>query len=99
MNPEIKSMIMVGSLALVGIIILVGLLRVLIKNYIRIAPNKAAVLYGRKNKSAAGDMKGYRLITGGGVSKFRSLKKFSLLIFQTASLILRLKTRQIKTVL
>lgn len=69
MNPEIKSMIMVGSLALVGIIILVGLLRVLIKNYIRIAPNKAAVLYGRKNKSAAGDMKGYRLITGGGVFK------------------------------
>jgi flotillin len=69
MNPEIKSMIMVGSLALVGIIILVGLVKVLLKNYIRIAPNKAAVLYGRKNKSAAGNMKGYRLITGGGVFK------------------------------
>lgn len=69
MSLELKSVIIVGSIVLVSIIILVGLISVLMKNYIRIAPNKAAVLYGRKNKAAGGETKGYRLITGGGVFK------------------------------
>ena len=42
-------MIVVGSIVLVSIIVFIGLINVLVKNYIRIAPNKAAVLYGRKN--------------------------------------------------
>ena len=63
------------SIALVAIIVFVGLISTLIKNYIRIAPNMAAVLYGRKNKSASGDSKGYRLITGGGVFKIPFLEK------------------------
>jgi flotillin len=69
MTPELKSMVTVGSLAVVSIVILIGLISILVKNYIRIAPNKAAVLYGKKNKSASGGEKGYRLITGGGVFK------------------------------
>ena len=58
-----------------SIIILLSLWAFLSKNYIRIAPNTAAVIYGRKNKSANQDAegkavtKGYRLITGGGVFK------------------------------
>ena len=45
------------------------------KNYIRIPPNTAAVIYGRKSKSSTVDengkpvSKGYRLVTGGGVFK------------------------------
>ena len=69
MNPEFKSILVVGSVVLTVIILLVGLWSIISKNYIRIPPNKAAVLYGRKNKAAGGITKGYRLITGGGVFK------------------------------
>jgi flotillin len=69
MTPEVKSIIVVSSIVLATIILLVGLWKIVSKNYIRIAPNSAAVLYGRKNKSADGKTKGYRLITGGGVFK------------------------------
>ena len=69
MNPEFKSIIVVGTVVVAVLILLVGLWSLISKNYIRIAPNKAAVLYGRKNKAAGGETKGYRLITGGGVFK------------------------------
>jgi len=75
MTPELKSMLLVGSIVLVSVIVLIGLISVLVKNYIRIAPNKAAVLYGRKNKASGGTTKGYRLITGGGVFKIPFLEE------------------------
>ena len=52
-----------------GIIVLLSIWAFLSKNYYRIPPNTAAVIFGRKNKSADGGSKGYRLITGGGVFK------------------------------
>ena len=73
---ELSGMLTVGSIVLVSAIVLIGLISILVKNYIRIAPNKAAVLYGRKNKGAVvGDVKGYRLITGGGVFKIPFLEE------------------------
>jgi len=65
----------VGLWVVGGIVILLSLWAFLSKNYIRIAPNTAAVIFGRKNKSAImgadgkAETKGYRLITGGGVFK------------------------------
>jgi len=64
-----SSLIVVGAIVAVSLIVLIGLWSILAKNYYRIAPNMAAVLYGRKNIGAAGGTKGYRLITGGGVFK------------------------------
>ena len=69
MTPEMRSLLLVGVIAVVAVIIIVGLWSVIAKNYIKIAPNMAAVLYGRKNKSADGTNKGYRLVQGGGVFK------------------------------
>jgi len=63
------NLIVVGAIVAVVLIIFIGLWSILSKNYYRIAPNMAAVLYGRKNVGAAGATKGYRLITGGGVFK------------------------------
>jgi flotillin len=64
-----QNLIIIGSIAVGAIFLLISLWSLISKNYIRIAPNMAAVLYGRKNKSADGTAKGYRLITGGGVFK------------------------------
>lgn len=70
-----NSMVMVMSIVGGGLVVFLSLWAFLSKNYIRIAPNTAAVIFGRKNKSAiegedgASVTKGYRLITGGGVFK------------------------------
>jgi flotillin len=70
-----ESLILVGAIVVGAIVVLLSLWAFLNKNYIRIAPNTAAVIFGRKNKSASTDVdgktvtKGYRLITGGGVFK------------------------------
>lgn len=70
-----SQLMLVGAIALGTIILLLSLWSFLSKNYIRIAPNTAAVIFGRQNKSASKDAngnsitKGYRLITGGGVFK------------------------------
>jgi len=58
-----------------GIVILLSLWAFISKYYIRIAPNTAAVIFGRKSKSADGTKKGYRLITGGGVFMIPFLEK------------------------
>lgn len=65
----------IAAIAVGSIILIVSLWKFLTANYIRISPNTAAVIFGRKNKSAVLDAdgkpvtKGYRLITGGGVFK------------------------------
>ena len=51
------------------IIVIISLWAFLSKNYYKVAPNMAAVIFGRKNKSSDGTKKGYRLVTGGGVFK------------------------------
>ena len=65
MDPLILVGVIIGG----GLVLLLSIWAFLSKNYIRIAPNTAAVIYGRKNKSADGTKKGYRLITGGGAFK------------------------------
>lgn len=64
-----ENLLTVGLWVGGGIIVLLSIWAFLSKNYYRIAPNTAAVIYGRKNKSSDGGKKGYRLITGGGVFK------------------------------
>lgn len=70
-----QQIIVIGSIVLGSIVLLISLWAFLSKNYYRVSPNTAAVVYGRKNKSAELDAngkpvtKGYRLITGGGFFK------------------------------
>jgi len=64
-----ENLLTVGFWVIAGIVVLLSLWAFLSKNYYKVAPNTAAVIFGRNNKSADGTKKGYRLITGGGVFK------------------------------
>jgi flotillin len=66
---------------LLPVIILVVVIAVLIalmlisRNYIKVSPNQAAVISGRKRKLADGSVAGYRLVRGGATLVFPFLEK------------------------
>ncbi|MGD9562229.1 MAG: SPFH domain-containing protein [Pyrinomonadaceae bacterium] len=66
---------------LIPVIILVIVVAVLIalmlisRNYIKVSPNQAAVISGRKRKLADGSVAGYRLVRGGATLVFPFLEK------------------------
>ena len=76
-----NGFILIGAIVVVGIILLGSLLAFVSKNYIRIPPNQAAVIFGRKknvtlqvtdkegNVTESKVAKGYRVVAGGGVFK------------------------------
>ena len=74
-----NSYIILGAIVLGAIILLASLLAFVNKNYIRIPPNMAAVIFGRKKmiKNADGSTmeKGYRLVTGGGFFRIPILEE------------------------
>src|SRR5687768_2844803 len=69
------------STLLIPIIILVVVIAALIalmlisRNYIKVSPNQAAVISGRKRKLADGSVAGYRLVRGGATLVFPFLEK------------------------
>jgi flotillin len=69
------------STLLIPIIILVIVIAALIalmlisRNYIKVSPNQAAVISGRKRKLADGSVAGYRLVRGGATLVFPFLEK------------------------
>ena len=69
------------STLLIPIIILVVVIGLLIalmlmsRNYIKVSPNQAAVISGRKRKLADGSIAGYRLVRGGATLVFPFLEK------------------------
>jgi len=72
-----NDFILIGVIVVGAIILLGSLLAFVSKNYIRIPPNQAAVIFGRKKKVALTGAdgvetkiaKGYRVVAGGGVFK------------------------------
>ena len=73
--------ILTSSAILIPVIILVVVIAVLIalmlisRNYIKVSPNQAAVISGRKRKLADGSIAGYRLVRGGATLVFPFLEK------------------------
>ena len=69
------------STLLIPVIILVVVIAALIalmlisRNYIKVSPNQAAVISGRKRKLADGSVAGYRLVRGGATLVFPFLEK------------------------
>ncbi len=69
------------STLLIPIVILVIVVAALIalmlisRNYIKVSPNQAAVISGRKRKLADGSIAGYRLVRGGATLVFPFLEK------------------------
>ncbi|MDD5648851.1 MAG: SPFH domain-containing protein [Candidatus Nanoarchaeia archaeon] len=74
-----NGLFIVGGIILGAIILFASLMAFISKNYIRIPPNMAAVIYGRKRmvKDATGNSveKGYRVVAGGGVFKIPILEE------------------------
>jgi flotillin len=70
---------------LIPVIILVIVIAVLIalmlisRNYIKVSPNQAAVISGRRRKLADGSVAGYRLVRGGATLVFPFLEKVEFL--------------------
>jgi len=50
-----------------------------VRNYIKVPPNKVAVFYGRRRRTADGSMVGFRLVTGGAALKWPILESVSYL--------------------
>ena len=64
------TLITIAAIVAGFLVLFVSLWVFVSKNYLKVAPNEALILYGKGNKSADGkSKKGYRLITGGGAFK------------------------------
>ena len=89
------NFILLGVIVIGGIILLASLLGFVSKNYIKIPPNMAAVIFGRKKKVTLSDAKGgevkvskgYRVVTGGGVFKIPIIEKVEFMNLSNRSLV------------
>jgi flotillin len=75
--PEVfnfTSLIIVGAILLIVVGLLIALM-LISRNYIKVSPNQAAVISGRKRKLADGTIAGYRLVRGGATLVFPFLEK------------------------
>lgn len=77
--------IVVGGMLLV-LIALFAVLRILARNWIKVAPNEVLVIYGRRYRMPDGSRKGFKLVTGGAAFCIPLMEKFEVLpldAFQT----------------
>ncbi len=87
--------ILLGSIVLGSIVLLGSILGFVAKNYIKIPPNMAAVIYGRKKKVTIQNEdgtttkleKGYRVIAGGGVFKIPIIEQVEFINLANRSLL------------
>jgi flotillin len=70
-----SPLILIPVLVLVVIIAVVIVLMMLSRNYIKVSPNQAAVISGRRRKLADGATVGYRLVRGGATLVIPFLEK------------------------
>lgn len=88
------SWILLGAIVVGGIVLLGSLLAFVSKNYIKIPPNTAAVIFGRrKNVKTTGEdgveakvSKGYRVVAGGGVFKIPIIEQVEFMNLSNRSL-------------
>jgi flotillin len=75
--PEVfnfTSLMIVAAILVIVIGLLIALM-LISRNYIKVSPNQAAVISGRKRKLADGTIAGYRLVRGGATLVFPFLEK------------------------
>lgn len=87
--PEWLTMgsLIVPVMLLVIVVAFFATLKIVARNYIKVAPNEVAVIYGRKYKTEDGHVRGFRLVTGGAAFVLPMLEKVQSLpldAFQTA---------------
>jgi flotillin len=72
--PDI-SLLLIPVLIVVLVIVVLIALMLVSRNYIKVSPNQAAVISGRKRKLADGTIVGYRLVRGGATLVIPFLEK------------------------
>jgi len=72
--PEISNLLIPIIIVVVVIAALIALM-LISRNYIKVSPNQAAVISGRKRKLPDGSVAGYRLVRGGATLVFPFLEK------------------------
>ena len=75
--PEVfnyTSLMIVAAILVIVVGLLIALM-LISRNYIKVSPNQAAVISGRKRKLADGTIAGYRLVRGGATLVFPFLEK------------------------
>ena len=76
MQELLNAPVLLTVLAIVVIVIaLLVALMLISRNYIKVSPNQAAVISGRRRKLADGTVAGYRLVRGGATLVFPFLEK------------------------
>ena len=95
--------ILLGAIVVGGIVLIGSILGFVSKNYIKIPPNKAAVIFGRKKKITLsmededGNVtetkisKGYRVVAGGGVFKIPIIEQVEFMNLSNRSLEVNVK--------
>jgi flotillin len=71
---NVTSLVIVAAILTIVIGMLIALM-LISRNYIKVSPNQAAVISGRKRKLADGTVAGYRLVRGGATLVFPFLEK------------------------
>jgi flotillin len=71
---NVTSLVIVAAILTIVIGLLIALM-LISRNYIKVSPNQAAVISGRKRKLADGTVAGYRLVRGGATLVFPFLEK------------------------
>ena len=80
METLLNAPVLLTVLAILVIVIALLIALMLIsRNYIKVSPNQAAVISGRKRKLADGTIAGYRLVRGGATLVFPFLEKVEFL--------------------
>lgn len=71
--------IILGVSVIAIVLVFLGLVAFVSRNYIKVAPNKVAVFFGRKYKTSSGEEVGFRVITGGAKFKIPIVEDYQLL--------------------
>jgi flotillin len=88
------NFVLLGAIVLGSIVLLATLIGFVSKNYIKIPPNTAAVIFGRKKTSSSKSedgaevkvSKGYRVVAGGGVFKIPIIEEVQFMNLSNRSL-------------
>ena len=74
------SNIIVPIMVLLMVAALFAVVRIVSRNYIKVAPNEVLVIYGRKYQSPEGEgVQGYKLVTGGAAFVIPLLEHYHIL--------------------
>ena len=87
MNP----VFFIAGVVFVIAIVVIGLISFISRNYIKVPPNRVAIFYGRKSKTADGSITGFKVVTGGAKFKIPILESITWLDLNVYSIDLDVK--------